>query len=271
MRTKIIDRVVISGAKGFVGKNLRKFLSVNGISSIPISRQNFKKNKFPSLKNSLHFVHLAGVGSESVNQDSFVQVNIELTKTVINLCKKNNIKNIIYFSGLGVSKNSRSSYFISKFNAEQLIKNSGLQYTIFRPSYILGNDDYLTKNISKQLVKKQVLVPGSGKFLLQPISIDDVCMCINAALHSSKFSNKIIDLVGPKEITFQNLIKNSVSSKIKIKKINLELAYKKALNDINFEYGVEDLNILVGNYVGNHKKLQNLCGFKFQKIESLNA
>ena len=66
MRTKIIDRVVISGAKGFVGKNLRKFLSANGISSIPISRQNFKKNKFPSLKNSLHFVHLAGVGSESV-------------------------------------------------------------------------------------------------------------------------------------------------------------------------------------------------------------
>ena len=271
MRTKIIDRVVISGANGFVGKNLQKFLSANGISSIPISRQNFKKNKFPSLKNSLHFVHLAGVGSESVNQNSFVQVNIELTKTVINLCKKNNIKNIIYFSGLGVSKNSRSSYFISKFNAEQLIKNSGLQYTIFRPSYILGNDDYLTKNISKQLVKKQVLVPGSGNFFLQPISIDNACMCINAALHSSKFSNKIIDLVGPNEITFQNLIKKSVSSKIKIKKINLESAYKSALNDISFAYGVEDLNILVGNYVGNHKKLQNLCNFKFQKIESLNA
>ena len=271
MRTEIIDRIVISGAKGFVGKNLRKFLYVNGISSIPISRQNFKNNKFPSLKNTSHFVHLAGVGSESVDQDSFVQVNIELTKTVINLCKKNNIKNIIYFSGLGVSKNSRSSYFISKFNAEQLIKKSGLKYTIFRPSYILGNDDYLTKNILKQILKKQILVPGSGKFLLQPISIDDVCRCINVALHSSKFSNKIIDLVGPKEITFQNLIKKSVSSKIKIKKINLELAYKKALNDINFEYGVEDLNILVGNYVGNHKRLQNLCNFNFKKIESLNT
>ena len=58
---------------------------------------------------------------------------------------------------------------------------------------------------------------------------------------------------------------------MKIKKINLEFAYKKALNDINFEYGVEDLNILVGNYVGNHKKLQNLCNFRFKKIESLNT
>jgi len=271
MCTQMINRVIVSGAKGFVGKNLQKFLSKNKIPSISISRNHFKKNQFPSLKNASHFVHLAGIGSESTDQDSFVKVNIELTKTVINLCKKNNIKNIIYFSGLGVSKNSRSSYFISKFNAEQLIKKSGIQYTIFRPSYILGIDDYLTKNISKQILKKQILIPGSGNFILQPISIDDVCSCVGIALHSSKFLNKTIDLVGPKKLLFQKLIKKSISTKIKIKKIDLELAYKKALNDINFEYGVEDLNILVGNYVGNHKKLQNLCNFKFKNIESLNT
>ena len=271
MRTKIIDRVVVSGAKGFVGKNLRKFLTKNKITSIPLSRNNFKKNQFPSLKNASHFVHLAGIGSESIDQGSFVKVNLELTKTVINLCKINNIKNIIYFSGLGVSKKSRSSYFISKFNAERLIKKSGLRYTIFRPSYILGVDDYLTKNILKQILKKQILIPGSGNFVLQPISIDDVCLCINNVLHSSKFLNKTFDLVGPKKLLFQKLIKKSVSSKIKIKKIDLELAYKKALNNTNFEYGVEDLNILVGNYVGNHKKLQNLCNFKFKNIESLNT
>jgi len=267
----MINHVVISGAKGFVGKNLRKFLSKNKISSIPLSRNHFKKNQFPSLKSTSHFIHLAGIGSESIDQDSFVKVNIELTKTVINLCKKNNIKNIIYLSGLGVSKNSCSSYFISKFKAEQLIKKSGLHYTIFRPSYILGNDDYLTKNISKQILKKQVLIPGSGKFILQPISIDDACLCINIALHSSKFLNKTFDLVGPKKSSFQKLIKKSISPKIKIKKIDLELAYQKALNNTNFEYGVEELNILVGNYVGNHNKLQNLCNFKFKKIESLNT
>ena len=114
-------------------------------------------------------------------------------------------------------------------------------------------------------------MPGSGKFILQPISIDDVCSCIGIALNSPKFSNKIIDLVGPKKIPFQNLIKNSRPSNVKIQKINLELAYNKALNDINFEYGIEDLNILVGNYTGNHKKLQNLCNFSFKKIESLDT
>ena len=57
MNKQIIDRVVISGARGFVGKNLKKFLLKNKISSIPISRQNFKKNQFPSLKNVSHFVN----------------------------------------------------------------------------------------------------------------------------------------------------------------------------------------------------------------------
>ena len=136
MDSQISDLVAISGAKGFVGKNLGKFLSQQNIQSISISRNHFNKNKFPSLKNATHFVHLAGIGSESTTQ-KFQNVNIETTKIVIDLCKKNKIKNIVYLSGLGVSKNSPSSYFISKFNAEQLIKNSGLQYTIFRPSYIV--------------------------------------------------------------------------------------------------------------------------------------
>ena len=270
MNSNSTDLVAISGAKGFVGKNLRNFLSQHNIQSIPISRTHFNNNQFPKLKKVTHFVHLAGIGSESIDQ-KFQNVNIETTKTVIELCKKNRIKKIIYFSGLGVSKNSRSSYFISKFNAEQLIKNSGLQYTIFRPSYIVGKDDYLTKNISKQISKNQVLIPGSGKFMLQPISIVDVCSCINVALNSSKFSNKIIDLVGPNKISFEKLIKQSIPDNVKTKKITLEYAYKQALNDINFEYGVEDLNILVGNYTGNHKKLKNLTNLVFKKIKSLNT
>ena len=270
MCVNIKNQVVISGAKGFVGKNLKKFLSKKELKSISLSRNNFQGNKFPPLKKASTFVHLVGIGSESFD-DKFQQVNVETTKTAIQLCKKNNIKKIIYFSGLGVSKNSCSSYFISKFNAEQLIKKSGLDYTIFRPSYVIGDDDYLTKNISKQISKKRIIIPGSGKFVIQPISINDVCSSIVIAINSVKFSNKAIDLVGPKKISFLKLIKNSKPSNVKLEKIQFELAYKKSLNDTNFEYGVEDLNILVGNYTGNHKKLQNLCKFNFKKIDSLNT
>ena len=49
MNKQITDHVVISGARGFVGKNLKKFFARNNIDTIPISRHNFKNNKFPSL------------------------------------------------------------------------------------------------------------------------------------------------------------------------------------------------------------------------------
>tara|TARA_Y100000590_G_scaffold96306_1_gene109419 strand:+ start:11879 stop:12682 length:804 start_codon:yes stop_codon:yes gene_type:complete len=266
----ITINVAISGSKGFVGKNLHKFLKKNQIPVIPLSRKNFQKNKFPSLQKVTHFVHLAGIGSESINQ-KFENVNVGITENVINLCKKNKIKKIIYFSALGASKNSQSSYFLSKFSAEQLIVKSGIDYTIFRPSYIIGYDDYLTSNILKQIKKKRVYIPGSGNFLLQPITINNVCSCINLALTSKKFSKKIIDLVGPNKIFFKKLIKNSIKSNIKMKEVDLELAYNNALNKSNFDYGLEDLNILIGNYTGNFKKLQNLCDFSFEKINSLNT
>tara|TARA_Y100000590_G_scaffold188011_1_gene214265 strand:+ start:1244 stop:2044 length:801 start_codon:yes stop_codon:yes gene_type:complete len=262
--------VAISGAKGFVGKNLRKFFLKHEINVIPFSTKNFQNNQFPLLKKTTHFIHLVGIGSESINQ-KFEDVNVGTTKQIINLCKKNKIKKIIYLSGLGVSKNSRSSYFLSKYTAEQLIIKSGINYTIFRPSYIIGKDDYLTKNILKQISKKCVYIPGKGNFLIQPISIEDVCSSMKIALSSKKFSRKIIDLVGPNKITFKKLIKNSVKSNVKLKKIDLELAYYNALTKTNFEYGTEDLNILIGNYVGNFNKLQKLCEFSFRKINSLNT
>jgi len=262
--------VAISGAKGFVGKNLRKFLLKHEINVIPISTKNFQNNQFPSLKKSTHFIHLVGIGSESINQ-KFEDVNVGATKQIINLCKKNKIKKLIYLSGLGVSKNSRSSYLLSKFRAEQLIIKSAIDYTIFRPSYIIGRDDYLTKNISKQIRKKCVYIPGKGNFLIQPIAIDDVCSCIKIALSSKKFSRKIIDLVGPNKITFKQLIRNSTKSNIKLKKIELELAYYNALNKSNFEYSIEDLNILIGSYIGSFTKLQKLSHLSFRKINSLNT
>jgi len=99
-------------------------------------------------------------------------------------------------------KKTTSSYFISKLKAEQLIVNSGLDYTIFRPSYILGTDDLLSQNLKKQIKKGFITIPGSGNYKLQPISVNDVAKIILQATTSKKFSKKIIDLVGPETVSF---------------------------------------------------------------------
>ena len=261
--------VAISGATGFVGKNLKKHFDHENINYLQVTRQFFRRKKLPVLPHCFCFVHLVGIGNETT-ENSFEQINVELTKKTIDICKKSKIKKIIYFSGLGVSKTSTSNYFISKFKAEQLVINSGLDYTIFRPSYIIGKDDYLTKNIKEQIRKKMLLVPGSGNYLIQPISINDVNKITCIALLSKKFSNQIFDLVGPKKITFKNFLKNSISkSNIKITKISLKDAFVSALTDKSFPYGIEDLNILLGNFQGNYGKLKKISGIEFTKISSI--
>src|SRR3989344_4571809 len=131
-------QVVVTGASGFVAKNVRKYLSDNNVKLISISRKNFKKFK--------------------------------------------NEKKIIYTSGLGVSKNTTLGYFISKYKAERQIIDSKLDYTIFRPSYIVGKGDLFTKYLKKQIKAGQIQIPGSGNYSIQPIYIDDVSKIIFNAI-----------------------------------------------------------------------------------------
>ena len=263
------NKIAISGTTGFVGKNLKNFFIQNNVKYKTISRLAFQKNKLLLISDCSCFVHLVGIGIET-EKKSFEQVNVELTKKIIDICKKSKIKKIIYFSGLGVSSKSTSDYFVSKFKAEQLIIKSGLDYTIFRPSYIIGKDDYLTRNFKKQIRKKKILIPGSGKYNIQPISIQDVCYIVNLASQSRNFSKKIIDLVGPEKISFIQFAKNSaLHFNSKIEKIPIKKSFASALTEKKFPYGIEDLNILLGNFEGNFERLRKISKIEFTKIKSI--
>jgi NADH dehydrogenase len=277
----ISTKIAVTGASGFVGKNLRNFLHKNKINVLGVSRKNFRKHtsevKITStnllepklqtkLKNYDVLVHLIGIGRESP-KSTFEEINLNLTKNVIKACKNAGIKKIIFISGLGVSKNNQSDYFISKYSAEREIINSGLDYTIFRASYIMGKTDYLTKALSMQMKKGTIFIPGSGKYRLQPIFVLDVAKIILEAILEKKFSKKIIDLVGPQKISFEDFVKLfAKNTRVKIKKINLDNAYDEAKHNTKAVYGLESLNILVGDYTSDGKQLQKLSNVKLTTV-----
>ena len=283
MTKQEISTITITGANGFVAKNLRNFLSKNHIKVIAIARKTFQKHHTETvvysktllekglqnkLRNCDALVHLIGIGKQSSKYN--FEDNIDLTKNMIKTCKKSGIKKIIYISGLGVTKNSRSDYFISKYKAEQEIINSGLDYTIFRPSYIIGKKDYLSKFILKQIKKGIVIIPGSGKYHLQPIFVEDVAKIIVESISEKKFSNKILDLVGPEIIKFEDFVKYFVKNKkTKIQKINLESIYHDALHNPKSIYDLDSLNLLIGDYTGNLKQLQKTSNVKLRTIKDI--
>ena len=277
-------KIVVTGASGFIAKNLRKYLSEQNIELISISRNDFKnfkneikiisenykeKNILKKIKNSDVLIHLVGIGKQSVSSD-YDMINTDLTKHVVNLSKKARIKKIIFLSGLGVSSNTSLGYFISKYNAEKQIINSGLDFTIFRPSYIVGKDDLLSKNLKNQIKSGEIVIPGSGTYSIQPIHVSDVVKVIFESLSQLRFNNKIIELVGPDYVTFEKYVKLfSKGTKTKIRKINLEDVYHDAIINSKSNFGIDDLNILIGNFKGNHKKLSKLSKIKFQSVLEL--
>lgn len=272
--------IAITGANGFVGRNVARLFSKKGIHVINIVRK--KRSALVHSKSVLisdnlsekylakrltkcnALLHFIGEGKQTVDND-YEKVNVGLTKNAINLCKKAGIKKIIYISGLGVHKNTTFGYFISKYKAEQAIIHSGLDYTIFRASYILGKDDPLSQIICKQIKNGKITIAGSGNYRIQPIFIEDAGEVFLQAIFNKKFSKKIIDLVGPQTVTYNHFIRDFVHrKKIKIEKLNLEDAYKNALHNKNSYFGIDDLNILVGDFVGNYKNLQKITGIKFR-------
>lgn len=270
--------IAIAGATGFVGINLRKFLAKQNTPVISLARK--KHKQFGSEKHIIFssldditklrcdvLVHLIGTGMQTIAAD-YESVNVQQTEKIINLCKKSHIKKIVYISGLGIDNSTTFGYFISKLKAEQLIIKSGLDYTILRASYIIGLNDPLSQNLSRQIKHGIVSIPGSGSYRLQPISIDDVCQVILACIANKKLSKQIVDLVGPETISFEKYVQKFIrGTKAKIKKVSLEKAYFDALNNPRkVPYGIDDLCIMVGDFTSNHKRLEELSGIKLRTV-----
>ena len=273
--------VAITGANGFVGRNVSNFLLKNGFEVMGLVRKgrvNFGKsmiskdlsenNLVQKIRGSKALLHFIGKGEQKVDSD-FETVNVGLTRNAVLLCKKAKIKKIIFISGLGVNKKTTLGYFISKYKAEQEIIHSGLDYTIFRSSYIIGKDDPLSQNLRQQMKKDEIIIPGSGNYRFQPIFVRDVANIVMQSIIEKKFSCKLLDLVGPQTITFNQFVKDFIGgSKTKIRKIDFEIAFHDALHNKG-HFGIDDLSIMIGNYVGNHKKLAYLTKMKFTKYNDV--
>ncbi|MDE1862658.1 MAG: NAD(P)H-binding protein [Thaumarchaeota archaeon] len=267
-------KVAITGASGFVGRNAGSFLDGKGFEVVALVRKGragfgrtvvtrdlAEKKLAAQVGGSDALLHLVGTGRQTTESD-YETVNVSLTRNAVRLCRRAGIRKIIYLSGLGVGKSSTLGYFISKFKAEQEIIRSGLDYTIFRPSYIMGKGDPLSSMLAREAARGQVVIPGSGKYRMQPIFVDDVSQVVMRAIFDRRFSKKTVDLVGPKAVTYNRLVAD-LAPRARIRHVEFERAYHEALVSAKGPFGVDDLSILVGGYLGDHKRLARMSKLAF--------
>lgn len=286
MRARTPDHTVsvaVTGARGFVATRLRRLLSPS-FRLVGLSRGSFAPMKNETAVTAADYsdtsalashmrgcdavIHLVGTDGRGGGGDSgpgsYADVNAGVTSRVADAARRAGAKQIVFLSGLGASATNPSEYFASKFRAEQLIRGSGTGYTIFRPSFIVGKGDYLTRSLNRQIRRRgAVAIPGDGKYLLQPILASDAVGIIRDSLLNKRFLNKTLDLVGPKPMTFSRYVTLFCKNKdgAKISKIPLADCLRNALRDPRGAvYSLEDLAIFYGGYMGDFDRLQRAFG-----------
>jgi uncharacterized protein YbjT (DUF2867 family) len=150
-------------------------------------------------------VHLVAIIKGS--RATFDRVMKQGTRNVVAAAKEAGVKRFLLMSALGTSERSKTltPYYESKWDEEQTVKESGLEYVIFRPSFVFGPDGGMLQVFTRQ-VRWSPVVPMVGKRKLQPVWVEDVAAAFAAALTAPEATNRTFDLVGPDVVTVDDVI-----------------------------------------------------------------
>jgi len=217
--------IFIAGATGFIGGNLVEDLLSRGLKIKCLVRSEGADKSLRSkgievvrgdiaipdtLKEVLHpddfVIHLVGIIEEK-GAATFQSVHVEGTRNLVAEAKRVGVRHFFYQSALGADKNSWSGYLRTKAEAEEIVKQSGLGFTIFRPSLVIGPWDGFTKRLTEMIKLSPVLpIPGEGRARFQPVYIKDWLKCLTRVIDSPEKYSSTYDIAGPEQLTYTELV-----------------------------------------------------------------
>ncbi|MCX7886746.1 MAG: complex I NDUFA9 subunit family protein [Verrucomicrobiae bacterium] len=191
-------KVAVTGATGFVGRELMRRL--------PEARAVRRGESFAeAFAGAAAVIHLIGIIRER-GSDNFEHVHVGLTRMALEAAKAAGVGRFLHMSALGTRAGARSRYHQTKWAGEELVRQSGLAWTIFRASVIYGPEDKSVNVLAKTLRMLPVaVVLGSGKTRIQPISVEDVAAALVSALNCEAAIGCTYDLCGPEAFTWDEL------------------------------------------------------------------
>jgi len=152
-------------------------------------------------------IHLVGIIMET-RAATFEKTHHRGTINVVNAAKKAGVRRFVQMSALGARPDGVSGYQTTKWAAEEVVRASGMEWVILRPSIIFGpRDGFVTQMVevmrSAPLVRP---VPGHGRYPFRPVYIADVVECFVQSLTSREATSQTIALVGGEELTLNELL-----------------------------------------------------------------
>lgn len=205
-------KVFLTGGGGFVGRHLISELQSRGHEVLALVRKAGTLRNVQELigditqpevlsraelSNCHAVIHLVGIIREFPSRGiTFENVHVQGTQNLLEVCRKAGIRRYLHMSALGASSESRAHYQRSKAEAEDLVRASGLDWTIFRPAVILGSDGEFT-NLAAGMTRRRIVpLMGDGSSPMSFVAVSTVAQAFVNALERDETMGREYDIVG---------------------------------------------------------------------------
>lgn len=151
-------------------------------------------------------INLVGVLHDARGKRGFAAAHVALARNVVAACRANKVRRLLQMSALAAATNAPSAYLRSKGEAETIVRESGLDFTIFRPSVIFGPDDSFLNLFACLARVLPVIALASPGARFQPVYVDDVAAAFVRALADGTTFGQCYELCGPQRYTLRELV-----------------------------------------------------------------
>lgn len=247
-----MQRVFVTGGTGFVGKTLIRTLQAHGFIVRCLVRPGSEASlkgfegieRVPgdvlrprgieaAVEGCRALIHLVGIIREHPGRGvTFDRHHTVATTNMVKAAEAAEVPRFLHMSALGTRPNARSRYHQTKWEAEEAVRASRLQWTIFRPSVIYGPGDGFVSMLAR-LIKWLPAVPviGDGRYRLQPVAVEQVAEGFARALERAESRSRTYEVGGPRAYAFTEILDliGTALRKTKVRKIHHPLRLMRVL------------------------------------------
>jgi NADH dehydrogenase len=213
--------ILLTGATGTVGTALLRRLTLDGrpVRALVRDGQRLGDQRVrvqialgdladpPSFRNALRgvdtVIHLAA-SIRDQPRASIEELNALATLRLVRAAERAGVRRFLFFSAMNASHHSRTRFFRAKALAEEAVRASSLETTVFRPSIVYTPGDPWLTLLDRLSRLPAMPVSGSGRALYQPVWAEDVAAAVMNALPGS---NSTYELSGPQVLSYNDIVR----------------------------------------------------------------